>query len=93
MAASRFRKNVWEFFSGGAVLQLDNFRSLKGFGWPGFSKQSSWRQDKGQLECASTFVRAVETGNDEQLIPLDELFEVMDSCLTVVSQIGFAKPG
>jgi len=85
-----FPKERLEVFSDGAVLQLDNFRSLKGFGWPQFGKLSGFRQDKGQLECASAFVRAVETGNAEQLIPLSELIDVMDCCLTVAHQIGFA---
>jgi predicted dehydrogenase len=31
-----FPKERLEVFCGGRVLQLDNFRKLKGYGWPGF---------------------------------------------------------
>lgn len=31
-----FPKERLEIFAGGGILQLDNFRILKGFGWPGF---------------------------------------------------------
>lgn len=70
-----FPKERLEVFSGGRILQLDNFRNLRGFGWPGFRKMNLWRQDKGQKACAAAFVRAVEQGGDA-LIPFDELLEV-----------------
>jgi hypothetical protein len=62
-------------FAGGRGLQLDNFRRLTGFGWPGFSTMNLWCQDKGQKACAAAFVRAVESGGALP-IPLDELLEV-----------------
>jgi predicted dehydrogenase len=43
-----FPKERLEVFAGGRALQLDNFRKLTGFGWPGFGKMNLWRQDKGQ---------------------------------------------
>ncbi|MFM8732862.1 MAG: Gfo/Idh/MocA family oxidoreductase, partial [Phycisphaerales bacterium] len=41
-----FPKERLEVFAAGRVLQLDNFRKLRGFGWPGFRKMNLWRQDK-----------------------------------------------
>jgi len=70
-----FPKERLEVFAAGRVLQLDNFRRLTGFGWPGFSKQNLWRQDKGQAACAKAFVDAVRSGGPGP-IPLDELLEV-----------------
>jgi predicted dehydrogenase/threonine dehydrogenase-like Zn-dependent dehydrogenase len=70
-----FPKERLEVFVAGRVLQLDNFRRLEGFGWPGFSKMNLWRQDKGQLACARAFVQAVRGGTPSP-IPLDELLEV-----------------
>jgi predicted dehydrogenase/threonine dehydrogenase-like Zn-dependent dehydrogenase len=64
-----------EMFCAGKVLQLDNFRGLRGWGWQGFSKMHLWRQDKGQVACASTFVGAVKQGQPEP-IPLEEILEV-----------------
>ena len=46
--AASFPKERIEIFSAGRVLQLDNFRKLKGYGWPGFGKLNLWKQDKGQ---------------------------------------------
>jgi len=70
-----FPKERVEVFAGGRVLQLDNFRRLTGFGWPSFSAMRLWRQDKGQLACASAFVRAIKAGGAPP-IPLEELLEV-----------------
>ena len=58
-----FPKERLEVFASGAILQLDNYRVLKGFGWPGFSKMNLWRQDKGQNACAQAFANAVATGS------------------------------
>jgi predicted dehydrogenase/threonine dehydrogenase-like Zn-dependent dehydrogenase len=70
-----FPKERLEVFAAGRVLQLDNFRRLQGFGWPGFTAMKLWRQDKGQAACAAAFVQAVQTGGPSP-IPLDELLEV-----------------
>ncbi|WP_060483749.1 bi-domain-containing oxidoreductase [Pseudomonas sp. NBRC 111123] len=73
--AASFPKERVEVFAAGRVLQLDNFRKLKGFGWPGFSKLNLWKQNKGQSECAAAFLAAVGQGKATP-IPSDEIFEV-----------------
>jgi len=70
-----FPKERLEVFAGGRILQLDNFRRLQGYGWPGFKRMRLWRQDKGQAACAAAFVRAIERGAAAP-IPFDELVEV-----------------
>jgi predicted dehydrogenase len=70
-----FPKERIEVFVGGRVLQLDNFRKLTGFGWPGFKSLRLWRQDKGQRGCAAAFVDALRNGRPSP-IPFDELLEV-----------------
>jgi predicted dehydrogenase/threonine dehydrogenase-like Zn-dependent dehydrogenase len=70
-----FAKERLEVFAVGRVLQLDNFRRLTGFGWPGFAKMNLWRQDKGQAACASAFIQAIQSGGASP-IPLAELLEV-----------------
>jgi predicted dehydrogenase/threonine dehydrogenase-like Zn-dependent dehydrogenase len=72
--AAGFPKERVEVFAAGRVLQLDNFRKLKGYGWPGFSKMNLWKQDKGQNACAAAFLQAVEKG--VPAIPAHEIFEV-----------------
>lgn len=73
--SSSFPKERVEVFAAGRVLQLDNFRNLKGFGWSGFNKMNLWRQDKGQDACAAAFVESIRQGK-ESPIPADEIFEV-----------------
>jgi predicted dehydrogenase/threonine dehydrogenase-like Zn-dependent dehydrogenase len=70
-----FPKERLEVFAAGRVLQLDNFRKLTGFGWPGFSKFNLWRQDKGQKACAAAFVHAISSGGPAP-IPFEEIVEV-----------------
>lgn len=77
-----FPKERLEIFAGGSVLQLDNFRRLDGFGWPGFSRQRLWRQDKGQKACAAAFVDALRSGAPSP-IPLAELLEVGRICVEI----------
>jgi len=70
-----FPKERLEVFAAGRVLQLDNFRRLTGYGWPGFRSMNLWRQDKGQHACAQAFVTAIEQGGPSP-IPVDEILEV-----------------
>ncbi len=70
-----FPKERLEVFAAGRVLQLDNYRKLTGFGWPGFTKMNLWRQDKGQKACAAAFVQAVAEGVSAP-IPFEEVAEV-----------------
>jgi predicted dehydrogenase len=70
-----FPKERLEIFCAGRILQLDNFRSLKGYGWPKFSKMRLWRQDKGQSACVAAFVDAIRKGLPSP-IPFEELVEV-----------------
>lgn len=72
--SSSFPKERVEVFVAGRVLQLDNFRKLKGYGWPGFSKMNLWKQDKGQKACVEAFLQSVQTGIPA--ISPEEIFEV-----------------
>lgn len=58
----RVPKERVEVYVGGKVLCIDNFRTLTGYGWPGFSRLGLWRQDKGQRQCARAFLEAVRSG-------------------------------
>lgn len=70
-----FPKERLEVFAAGGVLQLDNYRKMRGFGWPGFKRLNLWRQDKGQRACAVAFVEALRNGGPAP-IPTEEIFEV-----------------
>jgi predicted dehydrogenase/threonine dehydrogenase-like Zn-dependent dehydrogenase len=81
-------KERLEVFSQGRVLQLDNFRKLKGFGWPNFRRMNLWRMDKGNRACAAAFVDAIANGG-ESPIPFNELMEV--SRVTVEASEALAR--
>ena len=72
--APSFPKERVEVFAAGGVLQLDNFRRLRGFAWPGFKKMNLWKQDKGQNACAAAFLKGIQEG--VPTIPPEEIFEV-----------------
>jgi predicted dehydrogenase len=78
-----FPKERLEIFCAGRILQLDNFRILKGFGWPGFSKMRLWRQDKGNRACAASFVEAIRQRKPSP-IPVTELLEVTRTTFDIV---------
>jgi predicted dehydrogenase len=81
-----FPKERLEVFAQGRVLQLDNFRVLRGFGWPGFTAQRLWRQDKGQRGCAAAFVEAIRMGQPGP-IPFAELIEVSRVAIEAAARV------
>ncbi len=84
--AKSFPKERIEVFAGNRVLQLDNFLSLRGFGWSTFHKKTLWRQNKGQLSCVKAFLSAIETGIPA--IPVAELFEVARVTINLNQELG-----
>jgi predicted dehydrogenase len=70
-----FPKERLEVFAADGVLQLDNYRKLTGYGWPGFRKMNLRRQDKGQKACANAFLDAIRNGGPAP-VPVDEILEV-----------------
>lgn len=70
-----FPKERIEVFASGWILQLENFRVLRGFGCPGFRTFRTWRQDKGHAACVQAFINAIESGGPSP-IPVEEIFEV-----------------
>lgn len=79
--SNAFPKERIEVFAAGRTLQIDNFRRMTGFGWPGFRKQNLLRQDKGQEACAAAFLDAAASGRPA--IPADEIFEVARTTIEV----------
>lgn len=70
-----FPKERLEVFSEGRIAVLDNFKSLRGFGWKGLNTIHLRRQDKGhQAEIAAFIQRIIEGG--EWLIPWRDLRDV-----------------
>jgi len=70
-----YPKERLEVFCGGGVLQLDNFRELRGFGWPGLRKQALARQDKGHRAEMEALVSAARAGEPSP-IPWEQVVSV-----------------
>jgi predicted dehydrogenase/threonine dehydrogenase-like Zn-dependent dehydrogenase len=84
--SAKFPKERVEIFVDGAVLQIDNFKKLRGFGWRGFSNSGLWQQDKGQSASAVAFLRSIETG--VPAIPPHEIFEVAERTIEAANLIA-----
>ena len=85
-----FPKERLEVFCGGRILQLDNFRKLSAFGWPGFKRMNLWRQDKGNDACVAAFVAAIGSGSAAP-IPFEEILEVTRASFDIVQALR--EPG
>ena len=81
-----FSKERIEVFAGGRTLQLDNFRKLRGFNWPGFRKHALWQQDKGQNACSKAFLNSIKNSG-KSAIPHQEIFEVTRVAIEAVNSI------
>jgi predicted dehydrogenase/threonine dehydrogenase-like Zn-dependent dehydrogenase len=77
-----FPKERVEVFGAGLILQLDNFKILRGFGWPGFRKMKLWRQDKGHGDEMREFINVIREGKSS-LIAFNELVEVTEISLKI----------
>ncbi|MEB3105312.1 MAG: bi-domain-containing oxidoreductase, partial [Cyanobacteriota bacterium] len=80
-----FPKERLEVFASGRVLRLDNYRTLKAWGIPGFRTRRRLAQDKGQLACCSAFLEAITAGGPAP-IPAAELLEVQRWLLQAVNR-------
>ncbi len=78
-----FPKERLEVFSSGKVFQLDNYRTLKGWGVRKFRTQRLFNQNKGQYNCAKAFLDAIQNG-DKSPIPFDEIFDVQYNLLNSI---------
>jgi len=79
-----FPKERLEVFCGGRILQLDNFRVLTGYGWPGFRRMRLWKQDKGHRAAVASFLEAVRSGGPSP-IPAEEAIEVTRATLAAAT--------
>lgn len=80
-----FPKERIEVFAGNKVLSLDNFKTLTGYGWSGFTKYKTRSQDKGHANGIRAFIEGVQSG--ESPIPLNEIYEVTEATFDAVDQL------
>jgi len=85
-----FPKERLEVYTAGRILQLDNFRKLTGYGWPGFKKMNLWSQDKGHKAEMAAWINSIRYGKPAP-IPFQEIIEVTQAILNIVEQAQQAK--
>jgi predicted dehydrogenase/threonine dehydrogenase-like Zn-dependent dehydrogenase len=78
-----YPKERVEVFDSGRVYVIDNFRRLQVFGASGNVRLL--RQDKGQTEMVSDFVRAIE-GAGPAVVPFEELMEVSRATILAAAE-------
>jgi predicted dehydrogenase len=81
--SKKFPKEALEVFSDGRVLRSENFRRTRGYGFKGFSKLNTRRQDKGHGSEIAQFIQRVELGG-RPLIPFEEIDNVTQASFSAV---------
>jgi predicted dehydrogenase/threonine dehydrogenase-like Zn-dependent dehydrogenase len=82
-----FQKERIEIFCNNSVLQLNNFRTLKGYSWPGFKKMNLLSQDKGQNACAQAFVDSIRNNTTSPIL-YDEIIESSTVSIEIASLLN-----
>jgi len=83
---STFPKERIDVFCDDAVLQMNNYRMLIGYGWPGFKKMKLFKQDKGQKACAKAFIESIINGK-ESPISYEEVMESSKISIEVANSL------
>jgi predicted dehydrogenase/threonine dehydrogenase-like Zn-dependent dehydrogenase len=81
--AKSYPKEILEVFSDGRVLRLENFRATYGFGFQGFKRFKTIRQDKGHAVEIAAFIGRIAQGGGP-LIPFDQLQNVTRASFAAV---------
>ena len=81
--SKRYPKEMLQVYSDGRVISMENFRVTRGYGFKGFKKFKTARQDKGHAAEIAAFVQRVKEGG-EPLIPFDQLVKVTRASFAAV---------
>jgi predicted dehydrogenase/threonine dehydrogenase-like Zn-dependent dehydrogenase len=85
-----YPKETLEVFSDGRVLRMENFRRTLGYGFRGFRKFGTFRQDKGHNAEMAAFIARVMAGG-EPLIPFDRLANTTRATFAAVESARTGK--
>ena len=79
-----YPKEMLEVFSDGRVLKMENFRRTLGYGFRGFRRLKTARQDMGHRAEIAALVEHLQQGG-EPLIPFDQLENITRASLAAVT--------
>lgn len=88
--SSKFMKERLEIFVSNRMLQILNFKELRGYSWPGFKKLSKFKQDKGHRDQFMLIRTHMEKGLLAP-IPFSEIEEVMEATFQATEAIFDTK--
>lgn len=60
--SKRYPKEKLTIFSDERVLEMENFKSMHGYGFKNFSRYKTWKQEKGHTEELQEFIKRLESG-------------------------------
>ena len=69
-------------FCNGKIAEIDNFKKLKFYNWPGTKNKNLFIQNKGQIECVKSFLNNTKIQNSS-IIPFDEIYEVTKTAIEI----------
>jgi predicted dehydrogenase len=81
-----YAKERIEVFSGGRTMVMDNWRTLRGFGFDRSLKRSG-RQDKGHQSQFGSLIENLEKGGDP-LIPFNEIYNVSEASIACLQSLS-----
>lgn len=81
-----YPKERIDIFSNGKILQIDNFKTLKGWGFSGFKQLNLWRQDKGVKNLVNNFLLNIKSDKGN-CIPVNDIFEVTRTTINISESI------
>ena len=84
--SKNYPKETLEVFSNGKILHLNNYRSMKGYNFSNFKSYSTFRQEKGHVQCVKAFLQSINNGLISP-IPIDQIFEVSKVVIEMSNEI------
>lgn len=85
-----YSKERVEVYTQGRTLIMDNFRTLKAYGFKGFSSMTS-KQDKGHQEQFNRLIKSIQHGG-ESLIPFHELVNTTQASFAAIQSMQTNGP-
>ena len=73
--AKSYAKENLQIFADGKILEITNFKKMRGYGFKNFKSCRSFTQNKGNNACVSSFVNAIKE-NQIPPISFEEIVEV-----------------
>lgn len=84
--APDFPKERLEVFCAGRVVQIDNFKKMRAYNWPGFRTLNLFTMDKGHAAEIAAVIASGVAGQPSP-IPFEEIREVMDAAFRALEAL------